>query len=209
MNKASVWLGIIIVAIVLILLGGCAGYNRLVKLDQSVQSSWAQVQNNYQRRADLVPNLVKTVSGAANFERTVLNEVVEARSRVGQIQLPNAPDSPEKLKQFDQAQSQLSSALSRLLVVVEKYPELKASANFRDLQAQLEGTENRIAVARRDFNEAVRAYNTAIKSIPWVFFAGALGFHPKPYFEATAGSEKPPEVNFDFGKKPSPAQESK
>lgn len=206
MNRASVWLGIVIAGIVLLLAGGCAGYNRLVKLDQAVQSAWAQVQNNYQRRADLVPNLVKTVSGAANFERTVLNEVVDARSKVGQIQFPNAPDSDEKLKRFEQAQNQLSSALSRLLVVVERYPELKASANFRDLQAQLEGTENRIAVARRDFNEAVRAYNTAIKSIPWVFFAGALGFQPKPYFEAVAGAEKPPEVKFDFQQKPTSPQ---
>lgn len=209
MNKASIWLGIIVVGIVLVIAGGCAGYNRMVRLDQAVQAAWAQVQNDYQRRADLVPNLVKTVSGAANFERTVLNEVVEARSRVGQIQMSSAPDNPEKLKQFDQAQSQLSSALSRLLVVVERYPELKASANFRDLQAQLEGTENRIVVARRDFNEAVRAYNTAIKSVPWVFFAGALGFNPKPYFEATPGAEKPPQVNFDFNQKPSSASGTK
>jgi LemA protein len=198
MKNLLVFVGLVFSAIILILIGGCTGYNRLVKLDQSVQSAWAQVQNNYQRRADLVPNLVKTVSGAANFERTVLNEVIDARSRVGQIQMPNAPDDPEKIKQFERTQNQLSSALSRLLVVVERYPELKANENFRDLQAQLEGTENRIAVARRDFNEAVRAYNTAIKSMPWVFIAGALGFHPKPYFEAVQGSEKPPEVNFDF-----------
>lgn len=202
--KGNVWLGVIVAAIALVLIGGCAGYNRIIRLEQNVQSAWAQVQNNYQRRADLIPNLVKTVSGAANFERTVLNEVVEARSRVGQINMAEAPTDSEKLRQFDQAQSALSSALSRLLVVVEKYPEIKATANFRDLQAQLEGTENRIAVARRDFNEAVRAYNTAIKSIPWVFVAGALGFQPKPYFEATTGAEKPPSVEFDFPSKQSP-----
>lgn len=206
--KGNVWLGVIVAALALVLIGGCAGYNRIVGLEQSVQSAWAQVQNTYQRRADLIPNLVKTVSGAANFERTVLNEVVEARSRVGQIHMPEAPTDPEKLKQFDNAQAALSSALSRLLVVVERYPEIKATANFRDLQAQLEGTENRIAVARRDFNEAVRAYNTAIKSIPWVFVANALGFKPKPYFEATPGSEKPPTVEFDFSsKQPSNAKQ--
>ncbi|MCX7872016.1 MAG: LemA family protein [Verrucomicrobiae bacterium] len=199
--KGNVWLGVIIAAIALVLIGGCAGYNRLVGLEQSAQSAWAQVQNSYQRRADLIPNLVKTVSGAANFERTVLNEVVEARSRVGQMNLPDAPTDQEKLRQFDQVQAQLSSALSRLLVVVEKYPDIKATQNFRDLQAQLEGTENRIAVARRDYNESVRAYNTAIKSIPWVFVANALGFQPKAYFEATAGAEKPPAVEFDFPSK--------
>jgi LemA protein len=196
--KGNSWVWVIVAAIALVLIGGCAGYNRLVGLEQSVQSAWAQVQNNYQRRADLIPNLVKTVSGAANFERTVLNEVVDARSRVGQINMPQAPTDPEKLKEFDRAQAQLSSALSRFLVVVERYPEIKATANFRDLQAQLEGTENRIAVARRDYNEAVRAYNTAIKSIPWVFIANALGFQPKAYFEATPGAEKPPAVEFDF-----------
>jgi len=186
------------VLLIIVLAGG--SYNRLVKLSQNTDSQWAQVQNDYQRRADLVPNLVATVSGAANFEKSTLTEITEARASVGQIKVdPNAaPNDPSKLAEFDRAQSQLSSALSRLLVVVERYPDLKASANFRDLQAQLEGTENRIAVARRDFNEAVRAYDTAIKSFPEVLYAGAMGFHDKPYFAATPGAATPPKVEFNF-----------
>jgi LemA protein len=184
-----------------VVFGGCS-YNRLVKLSQGVDASWAQVQNVYQRRADLIPNLVSTVSGAANFEKSTLTEITEARASVGQIKLdPNAaPIDPAKLAEFDRAQSQLGSALSRLLVVVERYPDLKATTNFRDLQAQLEGTENRISVERRDFNLAVQNYNTAIKSFPAVFYAGALGFSAKPYFSATPGAETPPNVEFDFGK---------
>jgi len=192
-------LGIILVSIALI---AGSSYNRLVKLSQGVDAQWAQVQNVYQRRADLVPNLVATVSGAANFEKSTLTEITAARASVGQVKLdPNAaPTDPTKLAEFDRAQAQLGSALSRLLVVVERYPELKATANFRDLQAQLEGTENRISVERRDFNLAVQSYNTAIKSSPAVFYAGALGFGPKPYFNAAPGAETPPKVQFDFGK---------
>jgi len=188
-----------VVALILI-----APYNHLVKLSQAVDSQWAQVQNVYQRRADLIPNLVATVSGAANFEKSTLTEITQARASVGQVKIdPNAaPNDPAKLAEFDRAQGQLSSALSRLLVVVERYPDLKATENFRELQAQLEGTENRIAVERRDFNEAVRAYNTAIKSFPEMFYAGALGFHEKPYFAATPGAETPPKVQFDFGHPP-------
>jgi len=158
------------------------------------------VQNVYQRRADLIPNLVATVSGAANFEKSTLTEITAARASVGQVKLdPNtAPGDPAKLAAFEQAQGQLSSALSRLLVVVERYPDLKATENFRDLQAQLEGTENRISVERRDFNTAVQNYDTAIKSFPAVFYAGAFGFSAKPYFAATAGAETPPKVQFDF-----------
>ena len=188
---------------ILILIGfGAGSYNRLVKLSQAVDSQWAQVQNVYQRRADLIPNLVSTVSGAANFEKSTLTEITQARASVGQVKIdPNtAPGDPAKLAEFDRAQGQLSSALSRLLVVVERYPDLKATANFRDLQAQLEGTENRISVERRDFNQAVQAYDTAIKSFPAVFYAAALGFHDKPYFSATPGAETPPKVGFDFGK---------
>jgi LemA protein len=188
-----------LVVLCLILVAG-AGYNHLVKLSQAVDSQWAQVQNVYQRRADLIPNLVATVSGAANFEKSTLTEITAARASVGQVKLdPNtAPSDPAKLAAFDQAQSQLSSALSRLLVVVERYPDLKATENFRDLQAQLEGTENRISVERRDFNTAVQNYNTAIKSVPAVFYAGAFGFHEKPYFAAVTGAETPPKVQFDF-----------
>jgi LemA protein len=165
-----------------------------------VDSQWAQVQNVYQRRADLIPNLVSTVSGAANFEKSTLTEITTARASVGQMKIdPNtAPTDPAKLAAFEQAQGQLSSALSRLLVVVERYPDLKATQNFRDLQAQLEGTENRISVERRDFNSAVQNYNTAVKSFPTVFYAGAMGFSPKPYFAASTGAETAPKVSFDF-----------
>lgn len=191
-----------------IVIGLVAGtYNHLVKLNQAVDSQWAQVQNVYQRRADLVPNLVATVSGAANFEKSTLTEITQARASVGQVKVDpsKAPDDASKLAEFDRAQSQLSSALSRLLVVVERYPDLKATQNFRDLQTQLEGTENRIAVERRDFNQAVQAYDTAIKSFPALLYASAFGFREKPYFSATPGSETPPKVQFDFGK-PTPAE---
>ncbi len=180
-------------------------YNTLVKLDQGVNQSWAQVQNVYQRRADLIPNLVNTVQGAANFEKSTLTAVTEARASVGRLQInPNqAPATAQQLEQFQAAQGQLSNALSRLLVVSERYPELKANANFQALQAQLEGTENRIAVERGNFNQAVQEYNTAVRTFPTVIFAGMLGFPPKPFFNAQPGAEKAPQVNFDF--KPAPA----
>ena len=199
--KKTVWGcgSIIAVALLFLSIGGCTSYNRLVSLSQNVEEKWAQVQTYYQRRADLIPNLVSTVSGAANFEKSTITQVVEARASVGQLRTGNsrAPLTAAELEQFEQAQSRLSSALSRLLVVVENYPDLKATANFRDLQAQLEGTENRIAVARRDFNEAVRQYNTAIKQFPTVLFAGLLGFSPKPYFQSAPGAEIAPRVQFD------------
>jgi len=201
MKKLGICLAVVVGIGIILLLAAGKSYNRLVKLSQGVDASWAQVQNVYQRRADLIPNLVSTVSGAANFEKSTLTEITEARASVGQVKLdPNAaPTDPAKLAEFDRAQAQLGSALSRLLVVVEKYPDLKATTNFRDLQAQLEGTENRISVERRDFNLAVQNYNTAIKSFPAVFYAGAAGFGPKPYFNATPGAETPPKVQFDFG----------
>jgi LemA protein len=209
MKKLFIILGVLAaLGIFVLLLIAVAGgsYNHLVKLSQGVDSQWAQVQNVYQRRADLVPNLVATVSGAANFEKSTLTEITAARASVGQVKLdPNAaPTDPAKLAAFEQAQGQLGSALSRLLVVVEKYPDLKATESFRDLQASLEGTENRISVERRDFNTAVQSYNTAIKSFPAVFYAGAFGFSPKPYFTASAGAETPPKVSFDFNS-PAPA----
>jgi len=196
-------LGIIVLAMVAVAGGS---YNHLVKLSQAVDTQWAQVQNVYQRRADLIPNLVSTVSGAANFEKSTLTEITTARASVGQVKIdPNtAPSDPAKLAAFEQAQGQMSSALSRLMVVVERYPDLKATEGFRDLQAQLEGTENRITVERQDFNTAVQSYNTAVKSFPAVFYAGMFGFSPKPYFTATAGAETPPKVQFDFNK-PAPA----
>lgn len=197
---AVIVLAVLVILVLSAVLMAGAGYNHLVKLQQAVDSQWAQVQNVYQRRADLIPNLVATVSGAANFEKSTLTEVTAARASVGQVKIdPNtAPTDPAKLAAFDQAQGQLSSALSRLMVVVERYPDLKATENFRDLQAELEGTENRISVERRDFNTAVQNYNTAIKSFPAVFYAGAFGFHEKPYFAATAGAETPPKVQFNF-----------
>jgi LemA protein len=204
MKKLIVIFGILIVLVVFILIavviaGG--SYNRLVKLSQAVDSQWAQVQNVYQRRADLIPNLVSTVSGAANFEKSTLVDITQARASVGQLKIdPNsAPTDPTKLAAFDQAQGQLSSALSRLMVVVERYPNLTATESFRDLQAQLEGTENRISVERRDFNTAVQAYDTAIKSFPTLFYAGMFHFQPKPYFAAAPGAETAPKVQFNFG----------
>ncbi len=193
--------GIAVVGLILVLMGA-GSYNRLVRLSQGVDQQWAQVQNVYQRRGDLIPNLVSTVSGAANFEKSTLSEVVAARASVGQVKVsPNtAPDDANKLAEFDRAQGQLSSALSRLLVVVERYPELKATQNFQTLQTQLEGTENRIAVERGRFNQAVQAYDTAVKSFPALLYAGFFGFHPKPYFSAAPGAETVPKVQFDFGK---------
>jgi LemA protein len=187
-------------------LGLMGSYNRLVKLQQSVDQSWAQVQNVYQRRADLIPNLVNTVSGAANFEKSTLIAVTDARASVGRVQLdPNkAPTDAAQLEQFQSAQGQLSNALSRLLVVVERYPELKANQSFLGLQAQLEGTENRISVERGNFNTGVQNYNTAVRSFPTNLIAGMFGFAPRPFFAAQPGAEKAPAVNFNFGT-PAPA----
>ena len=202
-------LGIGAILLFIVLVGGCAvaaSYNRLVPLQQKVDQSWAQVQNVYQRRADLIPNLVNTVQGAANFEKSTLAEVTNARASVGRVQIdPNhAPTDAGKLQEFQAAQGQLSNALSRLLVVSERYPELRATQNFQSLQAQLEGTENRISVERGNFNTAVQDYNTAVRTFPTNLFAGIFGFRPRPFFEAQAGAEKPPTVNFNFGS-PAPA----
>jgi len=206
MKSASAILGIIILIVLVVLIGGCGSYNRLVGLKQQVDRSWADVENVYQRRADLVPNLVRTVEGAANFEKSTLAEVIKARQQVTSVKLdPNtAPTDPQALQRFQQSQDALSSALSRLLVVVERYPELKANANFQTLQAQLEGTENRIAVERRKFNETVQSYNTAVQRMPAALFAGMFGFHPRPYFTARPGADVAPEVNFNFGTSSSP-----
>jgi len=201
--------GLLVVAIVILLIGGCGSYNGLVRLSQDVNAKWADVQTQYQRRADLIPNLVSTVSGAANFEKSTLVEVTNARASVGQVKIDpnNAPTDPQQLQQYQAAQNQLGGALSHLLVVAERYPDLKANASFRDLSAALEGTENRIAVARNDFNDSTQSYDTAIKTFPAVLYASAMGFPYKPYFEAAAGSEKAPSVNFNFGgATPTPAQ---
>src|SRR5690349_20190610 len=201
---AKIALGIIgaIVLVVLIFGATIAGtYNTLVQLDQSVQSQWAQVQNVYQRRADLIPNLVNTVKGAANFEQSTLTAVTEARSKVGQVTsgaVENIARDPQAFARFQQAQDGLSSALSRLMVVAERYPELKATQNFRDLQAQLEGTENRITVERMRFNDAAKAFNAKRSGFPTVLIASVFGdrFKEKGYFRADAGAEKAPQVKF-------------
>ena len=205
MNKTLL---IILGVLALLILSAVGTYNGLVGNSQAVDASWAQVQNVYQRRADLIPNLVQTVQGAANFEKSTIIQVTEARASVGKVQINQnqAPTDPAQLAQFQQAQGQLGSALSRLLVVAENYPDLKATANFRDLQAQLEGTENRISVERGRFNAAVQAYDTKIRTFPTVLFAGMLGFQQKPYFQATAGAETTPAVKFDFGAAPTPAK---
>ena len=179
---------------------GC-GYNTLVSMEEKVNSSWSQVENQYQRRADLIPNLVKTVEGAADFEKSVLTEVTEMRSRVGQVKL-SAEDlnDPEKFAAYQKAQDGLSSALSRLLVVTENYPQLKSNENFLMLQSQLEGTENRISVERKKFNEAVQEYNTKARSFPTLIMAKIFGFKEKQYFKGKEGSEQAPDVKFDFKK---------
>ena len=196
------WVGIGIIAILIVLGMSCVGsYNTLVALDQQVKSQWGQVENVYQRRADLVPNLVETVKGAAAFEKDTFTAVTEARSRVGQISAAGADkiiNDPAAFEKFQKSQDALSSALSRLLVVAEKYPDLKATQNFRDLQAQLEGTENRIAVERMRYNEAAQAFNTKRNSFPTVLIAGFFGsrFAEKQYFKAQPGAETAPKVQF-------------
>lgn len=201
MGKWAIGCGVVLVVVALVLgLAVAGGYNGLVSLDQAVQAQWGQVENVYQRRADLVPNLVETVKGAAAFEKETFTAVAEARSRVGQVGAAGqaAPSDPAAFARFQQAQDGLSSALSRLMVVVEKYPELKATEGFRELQAQLEGTENRITVERMRFNETARAFNTRRQSFPTVLIAGFFGdrFREKVYFQAQPGAETAPKVQF-------------
>jgi LemA protein len=199
-------------ALVLILLIGGGWFigvrNHMVDLDQQVQAQWAQVENDYQRRFDLIPNLVRTVQGAANFEKSTLEAVISARSRVGQVAAPsggapgtqsNLPNDPNAMAQFAGAQENLSGALSRLLVVVERYPDLKSNQNFLELQSQLEGTENRIAVERRRYNEVAQTFNSSVLKFPANIVANMSGFKPKAYFKGAAGSQNAPEVNFNFG----------
>jgi len=172
------------------------GYNTMVTLDEGISSQWAQVENAYQRRADLIPNLVNTVKGYADFEKETLIQVIEARSKATSVNIDPGNITPEAISQFQNAQAGLSSALSRLMVVVERYPELKANQNFLELQAQLEGTENRIAVERRKFNEATRQYNTYIRKFPKNIVAGIFGFDKKTYFEAEEEAKEVPKVEF-------------
>jgi LemA protein len=202
MNRALfLGLGCLGVIVVMLLIFGGAiagGYNSLVQSSTSVDGSWAQVQTQYQRRADLIPNLVRTVEGAANFEKSTLTDVVNARANATKVTIDpsKAPTDPEQLRQYEQAQNALSGTLGRLLAVSENYPQLRANNNFRDLQAQIEGTENRIAVARRDFNNTVQRYNAHVRTFPAVIYAGWFGFQQKPYFQGAAGTESAPSVNF-------------
>jgi LemA protein len=192
-------IALVVLAVIVLAVGAWAVgiYNGLIGLEQNVNEKWAQVQNVYQRRADLIPNLVETVKGFAAQERTVLTEVIEARARASSIQLtPEALNDPKAMERFQAAQGQLSGALSRLLVTVERYPELKSNQNFLSLQSQLEGTENRIAVERRRFNEAVREYNTRLALFPGTIVARLAGFRPKAFFEAAPDAATPPKVKF-------------
>jgi LemA protein len=191
-------LGLIVILGALLVFGGCAcsGYNGLIQQDENVKKTWNNVQSEYQRRNDLIPNLVNTVKGAANFEQTTLIKLMEARAKATSITVDPSNLTPEKLAEFQQAQTQISSGIGRLLAVVENYPDLKANQNFQNLQAQLEGTENRIKVARNDFNASVQDYNVKVRSFPMNILAGVFGFHAKPGFQAEAGSEKAPDVKF-------------
>ncbi|HYF35252.1 MAG TPA: LemA family protein [Prosthecobacter sp.] len=190
--------GLILIGL-LLGMAGCGSYNSLVGLKETVDKQWANVENVYQRRLDLIPNLVTTVQGQANFEKGTLTEIAEARASVGKIQLqPGTVPDEAQLQQWEAAQARLGGALGRLLAVAENYPALRANEGFNSLQAELAGTENRISVERNRFNEAAQQFNAAIKRFPTVLFAGALGFQPRPYFKAAAGASEPPKVQFDF-----------
>lgn len=193
------WIVLIVIGvIVLIGYSSIKGtYNTMVQQDEGIGAAWAQVENQYQRRADLIPNLVNTVKGYADFEQETLTGVIEARAKATSVNIDPSNLTPQAIANFEQAQQGLSGALSRLMVTVERYPDLKANTQFQQLQVQLEGTENRISVERRNFNETVRGYNTYIRSFPKNLYANIFGFDQKGYFEATAGSENAPEVSFD------------
>jgi len=195
-NKRSLWIIVIVVLIGMIGLSAYRGYNGMVTKNEKVDEQWSNVENVYQRRADLIPNLVNTVKGYADFESKTLTAVIEARSKATSVQIDPKNMTEANMKQFQDAQAGLGSALSRLMVVVEQYPNLKANQNFLDLQAQLEGTENRIATERRKFNETARDYNTFIRMFPKNIWSGLFNFDKKPYFEAAEGSDKAPEVKF-------------
>ena len=193
MKKSTI---IIIAVIGVAVVWAIMGYNGMVKADEAVSTAWSNVENQYQRRADLIPNLVNTVKGYAAHEKETLDAVVSARTRATQVTV-NADDlTPEKLQEFQKAQGEVSAALGRLLAITESYPDLKANQNFLELQAQLEGTENRISVERRNFNEVAKSYNTSIRTFPKNILAGMFGFEKRPYFEAQEGAERAPEVQF-------------
>lgn len=196
MKKSLVTLLVVAGAILLIVVSLTGRYNRLVTLEEGVTAAWSQVENVYQRRADLIPNLVNTVKGYADFEQKTLTQVIEARAKATSVTIDPTNMTEANMQQFQQAQDGLGSALSRLMVVIERYPDLKANQNFMDLQAQLEGTENRITVERRAFNETAQAYNTQIRRFPNNILAGIFGFDKKTYFQAESGAEQAPEVQF-------------
>ena len=196
MKRSNIILLAIGAALLLLVFNGCGSYNNMVTKQESTSSAWAQVENVYQRRMDLIPNLVNTVKGVANFEQKTLTDVINARARATQMKVDASKLSPEQLSKFQASQGELSQALGRLMVVAEQYPQLKATQNFLELQSQLEGTENRIAVERGKFNDIVKDYNSYIRKFPQVLYAGIFGFDKKGYFEAVAGADKAPEVKF-------------
>jgi LemA protein len=196
MRNTIIVIGVILVLVIILVLSGVGTYNGLVSREEKVNKQWSQVQSVYQRRLDLIPNLVETVKGYANFEKSTLTAVIEARSKATAVNINPQNLNAESLKQFESAQNGLGSALSKLMVVVERYPDLKANQNFMELQSQLEGTENRITVERMKFNEVVQDYNTNIRRFPKNLFAGMFGFQKKAYFEAAAEAQKAPQVKF-------------
>ena len=196
MRRSSPILWVILALVLILVFIGCGSYNGLVGQDETVKNAWNKVQSDYQRRADLIPNLVNTVKGEANFERGTLNDVINARAKATSMQVSPDNLTPENIEKFQQAQAQLSGSLSRLLVTVEQYPNLRANDAFRNMQTQLEGTENRIKVSRNDFNDAVQTYNTKVRSFPTNLVAGIMGFHPRQGFTADPGAENAPTVDF-------------
>jgi len=196
MKRSTLILLAVVAAVVILVAGAIGQYNKLVVMDEQVNAQWANVENQYQRRADLIPNLVATVKGYASHEKTTLEGVISARSRATQVTIDPSNITPEKLQEFQAAQGELSSALGRLLMITENYPDLKANQNFRDLQVQLEGTENRIANERTQFNNLANGFNAVIRKFPANILAGMLGFDKKAYFEAEKGSENAPTVEF-------------
>ncbi len=207
MKAALLGLVVVLGLVFILLIGGCSSYNKIVNLSEPVDKQWAQVETAYQRRNDLIPNLVKTVEGQANFEKGTLTEIATARSSINQIRLAKGevPDE-ETMKKWDAAQSHMSGALGRMMAISENYPQLKANEGFKDLTAELAGTENRIAVERNRFNEVAQLYNVDIKRMPTALYAGMFGFRPKAYFQAVVGADAPPKVDFNFSGKPADAK---
>lgn len=197
MKRGTIILLVILGAFLLLIFNGCGSYNSMVSKQEATSAAWGQVENVYQRRLDLIPNLVNTVKGVANFEQKTLTDVINARASASQMKVDASKLSPDQIQKFQSSQGELSQALGRLMVVAEQYPQLKATQNFLELQSQLEGTENRIAVERQKFNEIVKDYNTYVRKFPQVLYAGIFGFDKKGYFEATAGADKAPEVKFE------------